>query len=176
VAVINNIMIFKVGDKVVHPQHGVGHVVKLENREFEPGVIKGYYEISIPGGSTLWAPVDLQTSGLRKLAAKNEIARCRKILESRPSPLLADPRLRQTDLADRLKLGTLRSQCEVVRDLYAHGEHKSLYGTIAGFFRTAQTVLCQEWAIVEGITLQEAIEEVNSLLEKSRRTVNKSKV
>jgi len=168
-------MTFKVGDQVVHPQHGVGNVVKLEDREFEPGVKKGYYEISIPGGSTLWAPVDIPASGLRKLAGKSEIARCRKILESRPSPLLADPRLRQTDLADRLKLGTLRSQCEVVRDLYAHGEHKSLYGTIAGFFRTAQTVLCQEWAIVEGITLQEAIDEVNSLLEKSRRTVNKSK-
>ncbi len=103
--VINTMMVFKVGDKVVHPQHGVGHVVKMEDREFEPGVIKGYYEISIPGGSTLWAPVDLQTSGLRKLAQKNEIARCRKILESRPSPLLADPRLRQTDLSDRLNWG-----------------------------------------------------------------------
>jgi len=168
-------MIFKVGDRVVHPQHGVGHVVKLEDREFEPGVIKGYYEISIPGGSTLWAPVDIQTSGLRKLAEKSDIARCRKILESHPSPLVADARLRQADLADRLKLGTIRSQCEVVRDLYAHGEHKSLYGTIANFFRTAQNVLCQEWAVVEGITLSQAIEEVNALLEKSRRTVSKTK-
>jgi len=169
-------MTFKVGDRVVHPQHGVGHVVNLEDREFEPGVVRGYYEISIPGGSTLWAPVDSQTSGLRKLAKRSDIANCRKILESRPSPLVADARLRQTDLSDRLKLGTLRSQCEVVRDLYAHGEHKSLYGTIANFFRTAQTVLCQEWSIVEGVTLQEAIDEVNSLLEKSRRTINKTKV
>jgi len=168
-------MTFKIGDRVVHPQHGVGQVVKQEDREFEPGVVRGYYEITIPGGSTLWAPVDLKSSGLRKLAKRSEIANCRKILESRPSPLMADARLRQADLADRLKLGTLRSQCEVVRDLYAHGEHKSLYGTIANFFRTAQTVLCQEWSIVEGVTVSEAMQEVNALLEKSRQTMSKSK-
>jgi len=107
IAIINNlIMTFKIGDRVVHPQHGVGQVVKQEDREFEPGVVRGYYEITIPGGSTLWAPVDLKTSGLRKLAKRSEIANCRKILESRPSPLMADARLRQADLADRLKLGT----------------------------------------------------------------------
>ncbi len=93
---------FKIGDQVVHPQYGVGHVVKLEEREFEPGVIHRYYEISIPG-STLWVPLDLPTFGLRKLAARSEIARCRRILASRPSPLAEDSRLRQSDLSVRLK-------------------------------------------------------------------------
>lgn len=168
-------MTFKVGDKVVHPQHGVGRVAKLEQREFEPGAMKQYYEISIPDGSTIWVPTDLAISGLRKLTEKSEIERCRQILVSHPAPLTDDVRSRQSSLANRLKQGTVRTQCEIVRDLFAFGEHKSLYGSMAGFFRQTQNVLCQEWAIVEGVTLPEAVQEVTSLLEKSRRSLNKAK-
>jgi RNA polymerase-interacting CarD/CdnL/TRCF family regulator len=167
-------MLFKIGDRVVHPQYGVGQVVKLDEREFVPGVMRRYYEISIPG-STVWVPLNLPNYGLRKLTVRSEIVRCRKILESHPSPLNDDSRLRQADLAARLKEGTITAQCEVVRDLYAHGEHKSLSGTIAAFFRVTQDVLCQEWAIVEGITLSEAVYEIGFLLEKSRLTVSAAK-
>jgi CarD family transcriptional regulator len=169
-------MMFKIGDRVVHPQHGVGKVVKLENREFGSGAKRQYYEISIPGGSTLWVPLEPPAFGLRKLADRKEIMRCRQVLAARPSPLTEDSRSRQSELAERLKTGTIRAQCEVVRDLYAYGEHKSLYGTIAGFYRQTQNVLCEEWAIVEKVTLSEAVQEVTSLLEKSRRTVGRSKV
>jgi CarD family transcriptional regulator len=168
-------MMFKIGQQVVHPQHGVGEVVKLDDREFGSGVKKQYYEVSIPGGSTVWVPLEPPTYGLRKIADKREIARCRKVLSSRPSPLAEDARVRQSELATRLKEGTLSAQCEVVRDLYAYGEHKSLYGTIANFFRVVKDVLCQEWALVEGIALHEAFQEVDTLLDKSRRTVSKEK-
>lgn len=168
-------MIFEVGDQVVHPQHGVGQVVKMEDKEFESGVIRQYYEISMLGGSTVWAPVDLRTVGLRRPAERREIARCRKILTSRPAPLAEEPRTRQASLLARLRQGTIFTFCEVVRDLYAFGEHKSLYGTIAGFYRVTKDVLCQEWAIVEGITHLEAVQEIDDLLEKGRETMKTSK-
>jgi CarD family transcriptional regulator len=168
-------MTFAIGDKVVHPQHGVGKVVNLEERQFEAGVMRQYYEVSIHDSSTIWVPLDPPAFGLRKLAEKSEINRCREILVSRPAPLGDDVRSRQSILANRLKQGTIRTQCEVVRDLFAFGEHKSLYGSMAGFFKQTQNVLCQEWSIVEGVTLPEAVQEVNALLDKSRRTVKKSK-
>jgi CarD family transcriptional regulator len=168
---------FNIGERVVHPQHGVGKVVKLEEREFGSGVRRRYYEVSIAGaGSTLWVPCDPPSFGLRSVAGKSDIDACRKILVSRPSPLTDDARSRQSHLAERLKQGTIRVQCEVVRDLYAFGEHKSLYGSMAGFFRQTQNVLCEEWALVEGIALADAVQEVNSLLEKSRSLVNKPKM
>jgi CarD family transcriptional regulator len=170
-------MMFNVGDQVVHPQHGVGQVVKLEDRAFGSGVTRRYYEVSIPdAGSTLWVPFDPPSFGLRSLADKSDINACRKVLVSHPSPLADDARSRQSILMERLKQGSILIQCEVVRDLYAFGEHKSLYGSMAGFFRQTQNVLCEEWALVEGMTLEEAVQEVTSLLEKSRRTVvNKPK-
>ena len=159
---------FEIGDRVVHPQHGVGQIVKLEEREFERGETRRYYEIHIPGGSTVWVPVDLSNSGLRRLAHKNELAHCREILKSSPSPLMEDGRVRQSALAAHLKLGTIAAQCEVVRDLSAFVAHKPAYGTISAFLEAMMRVLCQEWAMVEEITLPEAAAEISSLLQKSK--------
>jgi len=167
---------FKIGERVVHPQHGVGEVVKLEDREFGSGVTRRYYEVSIPSaGSTLWVPVDPPGYGLRKLAERSEIKLCRQVLASHPVLFTDDARTRQASLTERLKQGTILVQCEVVRDLYAFGEHKSLYGSMAGFFRQTQNVLCEEWSIVERVPLAEAVQEVTDLLEKSRRMVSKTK-
>ena len=68
------------------------------------------------------------------------------------------------------------AQCEVVRDLSAHGAHKPISGTIAAFLQSTQNVLCQEWAIVEGTTLAEAPAEVGILLEKGRLTVSQAEI
>jgi CarD family transcriptional regulator len=159
---------FAIGDQVVHPQHGVGHIVKLEDREFERGDTHSYYEIHIPGGSTVWVPVDRTDSGLRRLATKSEIADCRYILKAQPLPLTDDGRVRQSELVVRLKQGTIAAQCEVVRDLSAFVSHKPAYGTISSFLEAMLRVLCQEWAIVEEITIAEASSEVQGLLEKPR--------
>jgi CarD family transcriptional regulator len=157
---------FEIGDRVVHPQHGVGLIVRLEEREFERGELRRYYEIHIPGGSTVWVPVDLPNSGLRRLAHKSELARCRDILQSRPLPLTEDGRIRQSTLVAHLKQGTLVAQCEVVRDLSAFVAHKPAYGTITAFLEAMLRVLCQEWAIVEEMSPSDAMSEIQSLLER----------
>lgn len=159
---------FEIGDRVVHPQHGVGQIVRLEAREFERGETRRYYEIEIPGGSTVWVPVDLPNSGLRNLARKSELVHCREILTAHPQPLTEDGRVRQTDLVARLKQGTIAAQCEVVRDVSAFVAHKPSYGALTAFSEAMLRVLCQEWALVEGITISDAMVEISSLLERNR--------
>jgi CarD family transcriptional regulator len=156
---------FKIGDRVVHPQHGVGQIVQLEEREFERGAMRKYYEIHIPDGSTVWVPVDLSNSGLRRLAHKSELDHCREILKARPTALTEDGRVRQSTLVEHLRQGTIVAQCEVVRDLSAFVAHKPSYGTITAFLEAMLRVLSQEWAIVEGMTTSEAMSEIHSLLE-----------
>ncbi|NOY99332.1 MAG: hypothetical protein GXP40_09070 [Chloroflexi bacterium] len=164
-------MQFKVGDRVIHPRHGLGHVTKLAVKQFVQGEKRPYYEISFPD-STLWVPLNFSASGIRKLTVKSEVASCRRLLKAPAEPLNNDPRLRQTELSDHLKEGTIIAHCEVVRDLSAHGWRKSLSGANAVFLRTTQDVLCQEWAAVEEITLSEAAIEIETLLEKSRQADN----
>jgi CarD family transcriptional regulator len=164
-------MLFKVGDRVVHPQHGVGSVAKLEIREFVAGTTRSYYEVELPQ-TTLWVPLGLPTSGLRKLALKSELNRCRELLKAPASPLSEDARIRQAELADHLKLGTFESQCEAVRDLTAHGWQKPLAWGLSGFLKIIYDVLCQEWAVVEGIPVWQAAQEIGELLEQSRQDNN----
>jgi RNA polymerase-interacting CarD/CdnL/TRCF family regulator len=148
---------FEIGDTVVHPQHGVGQIIKLENREFERGDTRRYYEISMTGDSTVWVPVDLPDSSLRPLARKSELDRCREILQAKPRPLTEDGRIRQSELAARLRRRTITVHCEIVRDLSAFVAHKPAYGTISGFLEALLRVLCQEWAMVQGDKTSQAV-------------------
>ena len=75
-------MKFEIGDKVVHPQHGVGYIEGMEEKQFDTSTARMYYVVSIPD-TTLWVPVDFSSSGLRKVGSKKEIEECRKILSFR---------------------------------------------------------------------------------------------
>jgi CarD family transcriptional regulator len=163
-------MPFQIGDRVVHPHHGVGFIVNVAEKQFEPGVSRNYYEISLMG-STLWVPVDGPGLGLRKLSTKNELDHCSQILQSSPSSLSIDPRQLRGQLVSRLKEGTITAQCEVVRDLTALGWKKPLYGAMAEFRRMTLDVLCQEWAAVAGIPLTEATYKINAYLTKGKQLV-----
>jgi len=162
-------MSFKVGDQVIHPRHGLGQVTNLAVKQFVEGEKRPFYEISFPG-STLWVPLNLATSGVRKLSAKTEIASCRRVLKAPAEPLKDDFRLRQLELNDHIKEGTLTARCEVVRDLTAYGWHKPLKGSIAAFLQSSLEVLYQEWAAVDEITRAEAATEIQLLLEESKQT------
>ena len=157
---------FAIGDTVVLPQYGVGHIDRLEEREFERGKIHTYYTISMSGGSIVWVPVDRKDSTLRHVAEKSELAHCREILEAPPLTLTEDGRVRQSELIDRLKGATIVAQCEVVRDLSAFLAKRSSYGAIRGFLESIQHALYEEWALVAEISTMDAQVEIISLLEK----------
>lgn len=159
---------FNIGDRVVHPQQGVGYVAKLEEKQFEPNHPRMYYVILIPD-TTVWVPVDLPTSGLRKLSARGELDQCRQVLQGAPHPLTPDKGLLGS-LIVQINQGTIAAHCEVVRDLTAFGWHKPLYGAMAEFQRVIMNVLSQEWAVVEGVSVIEASHEISTLLKKGRAT------
>lgn len=171
--VIEGGMPINVGDRVIHPQHGLGKVTNLAVKQFVEGEKRPYFEISFPG-STLWIPLNHLSSGIRKLTVKSEVSRCRRLLKARATPLNEDPRMRQTELVNHLKEGTLSAHCEVVRDLASHGWPKPLTGAIATFLHTTQDVLSQEWAAVEEITREEAVIEIESLIEKGNQSHHSS--
>lgn len=159
-------MKFAIGDKVVHPQHGVGFVAGLEEKQFEPNTARMYYVVSIPD-TTLWVPVDLSTSGLRKLGLKSELEQCRQVLQAAPQELNPGRNM-LANLSARIKQGTIIAQCEVVRDLTAFGRRKPLFGSLGDFQRMALNVLSQEWAAVKGVSQAEASHEIDGLLKKGR--------
>ena len=165
-------MRFRANDWLVHPQLGVGRVVKLEMRQFGPGTRQQYYEIAIPTG-TVWVPVEGTASGLRKLTAKGDVSRYRGVLRGRPTPLAADHKQRQIALVERLKESSFQARCEMVRDLTAHSWDKPLNESSGTLLRSARHVLCVEWAAAEGLSLAEATREVEALLLEGREAFGK---
>ena len=165
-------MPFRVDDQVVHPRHGVGRVVRLVSREFQPRAARMYYEIALANG-TIWVAVDEQSGGLRRLTRKDELAHYRGVLRSRPRPLSADHRQRQLEVMDRLQPGTLGARCEVVRDLAALGWGKPLNDGSAALLRSANDVLNEEWAAACGLSVANAAREVEALLQEGRRAFEK---
>jgi RNA polymerase-interacting CarD/CdnL/TRCF family regulator len=161
-------MTFEIHDRVVHPSHGIGTVVRLATRQFDAGATRLYYEIALSKG-TIWVPAEGDAGGLRRLTAKGDLARYRSLLSSRPAALAADHRQRQLEVSERLKGGTLRARCEVIRDLTAHGWHKPLCQSSAVLLRKAQEALGEEWAAAAEVPVHEVARQVQALLLEGRR-------
>jgi CarD family transcriptional regulator len=162
-------MRFQAGDLVVHPAHGVGRIVGLEERQLAEDESRLYYVI-VADKSTVWMPVDADPAApLRELTPKREMERYRKMLSSGPGPLEKDHYKRRLEITSRLRQGSFQSLCEVVRDLAARGWRKPLNEADAALLQKIQMDLCREWAAANGMSLVEAVHEVEALLREGRQ-------
>ncbi|GAB4451641.1 MAG: hypothetical protein Kow0031_34180 [Anaerolineae bacterium] len=165
-------MEFKIGDNVVHPVYGVGHIARIEKKQFSEKGIRQYYKVTL-STSTLWIPVEQTHAApaLRLVTARQDLAQYRELLQSAPVPLDNNkPQLWHVELTNRLKLGTFPAMCEVVRDLAALNREKPLGATNKTILRKTQEKLCQEWAVAAGISVAEAAQEIETLLQATQET------
>lgn len=161
-------MQFKVGDMIVHPTHGVGKIARLESKRLA-GNERLYYEVTTQK-NTVWVPVDASgLGGIRPLTAKRDLARYRRLLKDPPGRLSEDHRRRRLEVAERLKVGSLEGVCELVRDLSARGWTKALNESDGAALRRARERLVQEWAAADGVTVSDAMRDVEALLAEARQ-------
>lgn len=163
-------MEFRAGDAVVHPAHGVGRVLRCEERPLASGDPCVYYVLSI-GQSTVWVPAQPDGSTrLRPVTDKRELASYRTVLQSRPGPLERDHARRRTEVNTRLAQGSFRALCELLRDLSALGWQRRISEADAGLLQKVRNNLEQEWALASGLSPQEARQEIEALLQIGRET------
>jgi len=120
-------MQFKIGDRVIHPAHGTGQIVNIEEKRFSEKRAGLYYEVALPKLITLWVPVETQTtSKLRLETAKNEFDQPHDLSKIAPVPLLnTNYPQRPSGQVNRLKEGPVQRIRKVVRELTAWGWRKS---------------------------------------------------
>ena len=166
-------MPFKVGDLVVHPVYGVGHITTIEKKQFSELEAYLYYQIAFPK-SQIWVPIEAQAAiGLRLVTARGDLETYRDLIKSRPVLLNSDLPKRHVELASRLKEGSFQTMCEVVRDLTASGWQKPLGATAKAILRKTQEKLYQEWATAAGISIAEATQEIGALLQVTQKVALK---
>jgi CarD family transcriptional regulator len=157
-------MQFNVDDYIVHPVYGVGHLVKIEERQFSEEAACLYYQINWPKRQ-VWMPVVAQQAGgLRLITARRELDRYRTVLKGQPALLSKNYYQRRQELLSSLDQGSFQSVCEVVRDLTAWGKHKRLSRTDGVTLRETRQALCHEWATAAGVSNRAASQEIDALL------------
>lgn len=169
-------MEFRSGDGVVHPNYGVGSIVRLEERQLAEANTRWYYVLAF-GKTTVWLPVDtVGSSALRLITAPRDLDRYRTLLKSRPVELDRDYKKRRLDINAQLMHGSFQIVCEIVRDLTALGWYRPLAGVDASLLSKVRANLWEEWATSTGRPLPEAIHEVTTLLEAGEQTYKTSAV
>jgi CarD family transcriptional regulator len=164
-------MQFQIGDRVVHPIHGVGTVTRLSEQQFGGDKARHYYEVTAGAHSTrLWVPIDDHgVATLRGIASKRSLGECRRLLSSAPVALDKDRKIRQIEIAERLKSGLLPALCEMVRDLRARSQKIPLGTTEETLLRRISKSLCEEWAASDETSPANALCEIEDLLQASGR-------
>lgn len=158
-------MQFQIGDRVVHPVHGVGTIKTFSKQLFIGEKVQEYYQV-IAGTATVWVPINDQGSTvLRKIAAKESLNECRRLLKRHPGPLDRDRKIRGLELAQLLKDKLLPALCETVRDLKAYSQQTHLGITESELLKKTFKALCDEWAASDGVTAKIALGEIESLLQ-----------
>ena len=155
---------YRVGDKIVHPQHGAGVV-----KDIEEDVIQGfgcYYVIQLTAyNRTLMVPVDKADQiGVREISRPDIMVQVLETLSGAPDTLPGNYTQRQNRLGERLKSGDVLEVAEVVRDLAWRGHHKHLTSQDNGFLEQARRFLAGELALCRGIEFDQAMTLLNGVM------------
>jgi CarD family transcriptional regulator len=157
-------MEFRSGDYAVHPTHGVGHIVRREEKQLTGSALQQYYLLAV-GTAIVWVPIGSDGSTtLRPVTTKRDLDHYRKLLKSRPTTIAREHKQWRFDTNARLTEGSFKVLCEVVRDLTSLGWYRSIGEIDSSMLQKVRNNLRREWAAAAGLSLQEAILEVDALL------------
>ena len=118
---------YKIGDKIVYPMHGVGIIESIE-RKVVLGKRNEYYIVTIiNSGMKVMIPTEKADEiGIRRIISKKEVAKVLNLLKKEDVETEDDWKLRYQGNIDKVKSGSIFEVAEVARDLYRRGREKEL--------------------------------------------------
>ena len=158
---------FKQGDAVVHPAHGVGIVTSVDERRFR-GTTEQYYTIDLLDrlGTRVMMPTSsAETLGLRPGIKVSQLKRVWRELAAEPQRLPADAKQRNRLLDERLADGDTLALAAVVRDLSDRERHQGELTIVTRrHLRKSMSMLAGEIAAAEGVDLEDAKVQIRARL------------
>jgi len=159
---------FRVGEKIVYPNHGVSIVEQIRESEIA-GLRNTYLHLRlISNNSKVMVPIEnSELIGLRRLTIRKEVnSLLRTLANGRVSPL-ADWKGRYKQNLDKMRSGRLQDIAEVLKALNHVMQKKALSFREKKMYDRAKHLLVSEIAIVRGITEVEAERLVEKSVDKS---------
>jgi len=142
---------FKVGDKVVYPNHGVGVIEDVRRRAIGD-IETSFYSLRILStDSTVMVPVEnVAAVGLRKLLSRRESSRVLKVLKDGEVTTYDDWKGRYQANSDKMRTGDIRAVAEVFKTLTMLNEVKPLSYRERKMLDRARFLLISELAEATG--------------------------
>lgn len=149
--------IFKVGDKVVYPCHGVAVVESIEDKEIS-GLSATFYMLRMGDtGLVIMVPTsNVDKVGLRGIINKKEVPKVMRILREEASQGPANWNRRQKQYQERLQTGSLFEAAKVYRDLSLLKGRKELSFGEKKVLDNAKNLIVTEIAEAKGIEINKA--------------------
>ncbi len=156
---------FRVGQKVVYPNHGVSVVEKIENGEIA-GIQQTYYHLRLLSNhSKVMIPQDnLDLVGLRPLCQQTEIKSLFRVLRDETFDTYKDWKGRYKQNLDKMKTGELAEVARVLKNLQLVSSKKSLSFREKKMYERAKYFIVSEVAHVKRINEETAAKEVERAL------------
>lgn len=144
----------KVGDKAVHPAHGLGEVTAIEHREI--GGAKGEFYILriLDNGMRVMVPrMTAIASGLRPVMSAKEAERVLETMRAREVAVDLQPWSRRfRAYTEMIKSGHPQEVAKVLRDMYRLKFDKDLSFGERRLLDQAKSLLMKELAAAKGMT------------------------
>ena len=158
-------LLFKPGDFVVYPTHGVGKVTSVEIQEIVGHKLKLFVISFETERMTLRVPVSkATTSGLRKLSSCKMMDIAMEKLKGRARVKRTMWSRRAQEYEAKINSGDPLAIAEVVRDLHRKAGQPDQSFSERQIFESARDRLAHELAAVDGIDLEAATEKMEELL------------
>ena len=158
-------MAFKIGQKVVYPNHGVTVVEKIEPTKMD-GVEQTFYHLRLMSNhSKVMVPKEnLQLVGLRPLGQTSEIKSLFTALRNGNIDIYKDWKGRYKQNLDKMRTGHLIEVARVLKNLRLVSSKKSLSFREKKMYERAKYFIVSEIAHVRNIEEQEADKLVEKAL------------
>lgn len=167
-------MSFKIGDKVIYPNQGVGIIEEVSTKTIG-GQAAEFYMVRLSANeSTVMVPVaNVENVGMRTLCDEGQVEKIYTILESdfvEPDP---DWKTRYKLNLEKMNSGEICEVAKVLRNLYYLSSRKSLSFREKKMFDRARQLVISELATVKGQDFDETEKEVTHLLDTNYERVFK---
>ena len=161
-------MEFRLGDKVVYPNQGVGIVEQISTRNLS-GLPETFYLLKLNGnGMRVMVPMtNVNSIGLRRVARNNEIGIILGFLHKGSVRNVPDWKTRFKGNAEKMRAGSLRDVAEVFKNLLTLCQEKPLSFREKRMLDRSWQMLVDEIAVVRGLQKNVVESQLAKTLEKS---------
>lgn len=153
---------FKIGDKIVYPNHGAGVIDSIEKKEFL-GEEKEYFILKMPIGSMdISIPIaNIDKMNVRDVIDKKSGDEVLRILDDEPSPMPDNWNVRYRQNQEIIKTGDIFKIAEIVRNLSILDKEKGLSTTEKKLLNRARRIMASELVMAGSLEKEKAEEMID---------------